>query len=107
MRRLLEELGSDTLYRRLTEKQACFRARLTAKPWRVGCNRPPNRYPWKDADAEIKYRKWQRDYEAKCGAYGICELVEVFGKGCGHEKINAVVALHDKHTCGKTAAPLA
>ncbi|MGA2070902.1 MAG: hypothetical protein ABSG97_06095 [Sedimentisphaerales bacterium] len=107
VRRLLEGLGSDSLYRRLTEKQGCFRARLTAKPWRVGSRKPPNRYPWKDADAEIKYRKWQREYEAKCRAYGVCELVEVFGKGCADEKISTVVALHDKHTCTKTAAPLA
>jgi hypothetical protein len=107
VRRLLDELGSDTLYRRLTEKQGCFRARLTAKPWRVGYKKPPNRYPWKDADAEIKYRKWQQGYETKCGGYGICELVEVFGKPCGHEKISAVVALHDKHTCTKTAVSLA
>ncbi len=107
VRQLLEELGSDMLYRRLTEKQACFRARLTAKPWRIGCKKPPNRYPWRDADSEIKYRRWQRDYEIKCGTYGVCELVEVFGKGSDDEKIKLIVALHDKHTLKKTAVPLA
>ncbi len=107
VRRLLEELGSDSLYQRLTEKQACFRARLTAKPWRVGCSRPPNRYPWKDADAEIEYRKWQRHYEAKYSAYGICEFVEVFGKEAADETIKTIIALHDKHTCQKTGLPLA
>ena len=107
VRQVLEELGSDTMYRRLTAKQACFRARLTAKPWRVGCNRPPNRYPWKDANAEIKYRKWQNNYEVKAGAYGVCELVEVFGKSCGDERIGTVMSLHDKYTCTKTGAALA
>jgi hypothetical protein len=106
VRRLLEELGSDMLYKRLTEKQECFRARLTAKPWRVGCDRPPNRYPWKDEKAEQKYRQWQREYEAKAGRYGVCELVEVFGRGCGDERVSTVVALHDKHTC-RTGAELA
>ena len=33
-KRLLTELGSDPLYRRLTLRQECFRARLTPKPWR-------------------------------------------------------------------------
>jgi hypothetical protein len=107
VRRLLEELGSDMMYRRLTTKQACFRARLTAKPWRIGCNRPPNRYPWKDAEAKDKYRKWQRDYETKAGAYGVCELLDVFGRDCGDDKIRTIVALHDKHTCKKPGAALA
>jgi hypothetical protein len=107
VRLLLEELGSDTMYRRLTVKQASFRARLTAKPWRAGCDRPPNRYPWKDAQAEDNYRKWQRDYEAKADAYDVCELMDLFGRDCGNEKIKMVVSLHDKFTCTNPPAPLA
>jgi hypothetical protein len=107
VRLLLEELGSDMMYRRLTVKQACFRARLTAKPWRVGCNRPPNRFPWKDVEALNRYRKWQRDYEAKAGAYGVCELADVFGKECGDEEIRMIISLHDKFTCSNTVVSLA
>jgi hypothetical protein len=71
----------------------------------VGCRKPPNRFPWKDADAEIKYCKWQREYEVKAGAYSVCELMDVFGKNSDDVKIKSVVPLHDKYTLAKTAPP--
>ena len=104
---LFGELGSDKLYRRLTVKQECFRARLTPKPWRCGCKRPPNRYPWETSKAEEKYRAWQRDYESESEGYGICRLVEVLGDACGDETISGIVSLHDEYTCFDGEAELA
>lgn len=34
--RIMELLGADPLYVKLCERQECFRARLTPKPWRCG-----------------------------------------------------------------------
>jgi hypothetical protein len=42
----LQALGSDPIYTAMCLKQQCFRARLTAKPWRIGVHthmRPPPR----------------------------------------------------------------
>lgn len=106
-KRLLAELGSDELYRRLTEKQECFRARLTPKPWRCGCERPPNRYPWEDATAERGYREWERKYREKTKAYVACELLESIGEPAREESIKTVVELHDRYACGAPGSALA
>jgi hypothetical protein len=98
-RRILVELGSDPLYRTLTLKQECFRARLTPKPWRCGSKRPPNQYPWQDERAEGRYRDWQRRYEQAAAPYRVCALVEACGPAAHHEEIAAVLALHDGLAC--------
>ena len=104
---LLRDLGSDLLYRRLTEKQECFRARLTPKPWRCGCPRPPTRYPWLDADAERAYRQWQHDYEMKSDGYATCELLQAFGDGSCEGGIDTIISVHDEYTCREPEAGLA
>ena len=104
---LLRDLGSDLLYRRLTEKQECFRARLTPKPWRCGCPRPPTRYPWPEANDQTAYRQWQRHYEQNSAAYAICELVQVFGNGSDDGAIDTIVTVHDQYTCRTTETTLA
>jgi hypothetical protein len=106
-RRILDELGSDPLYRTLTLKQECFRARLTPKPWRCGSPRPPNQYPWQDQRAEQRYRDWQGRYEQAAAAYRVCELVETCGAPAPNEEIAAVLALHDELACNPTDQELA
>jgi hypothetical protein len=100
--RLLAELGSDRLYRRLTSNQECFRARLTPKPWRCGCDRPPNRYPWSDEGAERRYRHWERRYAAAAESYGVCELLETCGEAIANGEVAAVIETHDHLTCDDT-----
>jgi hypothetical protein len=106
-RRILVELGSDPLYRTLTLKQECFRARLTPKPWRCRSKRPPNQYPWQDERAEGRYRDWQRRYEQAAAPYRVCALVETCGPVAHHEEITAVLALHDELACNPTDRELA
>jgi len=96
---LLAELESDALYKKLTLKQGCFRARLTPKPWRCGCRRPPNRYPWDSQDAERKYRAWQQAYEAKSQAYATCCFLETLGNASLKAPFADIVSLHDQFTC--------
>jgi hypothetical protein len=105
--RLLTKLGSDPLYRRLTAKQECFRARLTPKPWRCGVKSPTNRYPWKDAEAERRHRDWERRYEKATQRYRVCELVEACGTATVDNAISAVVELHDRLTVGAASMELA
>ncbi len=104
---LLEALGSDALYRRLTLKQECFRARLTPKPWRCGCPRPPYCYPWETAAAEAAHRRWQSEYEAAARPYATCRLVEEFGAPAANGQIAAIVDFHDRFTLRDPQAMLA
>jgi hypothetical protein len=104
---LFGALGADTLYQRLTLKQESFRARLTPKPWRCGCARPPNAFPWANPDAERAYRDWQRDYETKCGAFTTCHLLEAVGTCAEDAAIATTVAVHDRCACGDKSKTLA
>jgi len=97
--RMLTELGSDPLYRRLTLKQECFRARLTPKPWRCGLKNPPNQYPWKNPEAERAYRDWEHRYEQATKRYAVCEFVEICGSASPNGEIAAVLELHDRLAC--------
>jgi hypothetical protein len=66
---ILRSIGSDPLYISLCQAQACFRARLTPKPWRCGIRVRPPRYPWADEAVESKFRQWQAGYERSIQGY--------------------------------------
>jgi len=104
---LLRGLGSDELYRKLTEKQECFRARLTPKPWRCGCRRPPNRYPWIEDKEEEAYREWEREYEQKASRHVACRLIETVGEDASEPRVKMIVEVHDRNASGASDAELA
>jgi hypothetical protein len=106
-RRILEELGSDPLYRRLCEAQECFRARLTPKPWRMHCDIPSSRFPFADAATEQKYREWQRDYDETAPRFATCQLVSAYGDPEPHTDLSPLLKLHDSLTGIANALPLA
>lgn len=105
--RLLDELGSDPLYRRLTERQESFRARLTPKPWRCGSTPPPSPYPRTEPAARRAFAQWQRDYEARCRGYAVCHLVQTVGDAPADGPIGVVIRLHDQYTCARDGERLA
>lgn len=91
---ILEELGSDPLYRQLCEVQECFRARLTPKPWRMGVDMP-QRFPLADATAEALQRDWLREYNEAAQRFATCQLVETFGSSNIDASLAPLVDLHD------------
>jgi hypothetical protein len=91
---ILEELGSDPLYRRLCEVQECFRARLTPKPWRMNVDMP-QKFPLVDATAEELQRQWLREYDAAAQRFATCQLVETLGPPDVDASLAALVDLHD------------
>ena len=105
--RILSELGSDPLYKKLTEKQQCFRARLTAKPWRCGARRPPCNYPWGSSDDERAYRRWEEEYTDACGGFMTCALLSEFDSTSNDPVIRQVIEVHDKSACNRLELPLA
>jgi hypothetical protein len=104
---LLQSIGSDPLYIRLCTAQACFRARLTPKPWRCAVGRPPGLFPRVDAELEMRFQKWKAEYEIGIADYSVSRLVEQIGTTALHPEIAPIVQLHDRFTMGGGDRPLA
>ena len=105
--KLLEELDSDKLYIRLCKSQACFRARLTPKPWRCDFKAPPNLYPRQDANEKRRFTEWQNDYEAASAGYAVCRFVGELGNGKADEAIRQILQLHDSYVLKQSVRALA
>jgi hypothetical protein len=97
---LLKALGSDDLYVRLCQSQRCFRARLTPKPWRIGCDKPPDRFPFRSAESAQAYRQWVADYDRRRAAYTVCAVVGDVGNPQTDAAVEPVMQLHDHYACG-------
>lgn len=110
-KRILAELDSDPLYRRLCETQECFRARFTPKPWRMRSvlrlHNPPGRYPFPDAASERRYRDWEREYDQAAPQFATCQLIETYGTNEPHPQLAPLLKLHDSLTGVERPRPLA
>ena len=104
---LLETFGADALYLQLCWNQECYRARLTPKPWRVGVQRPPSRFPWLTPEEEQKYRLWQRDYEGRLAGYAVCRFETQYGRELPARELEPLIALHDEMTGASSGLQLA
>lgn len=97
--RFFDAIGADPMYRRMCHHQNCFRARLTAKPWRmpgfvVG---KIHGGVWPIAEVMRPERAgWVREYEAMASGFAACRFVESVGSGNVHSQVRAVVELHDR-----------
>lgn len=98
--KLLEQLGSDKLYVRLCERQACFRARLTPKPWRLKISNVPTRYPFKTADHKKWFEDWVAGYEKASKAYSVCNPLGNFGNPQIADNVELILQVHDLYCCG-------
>ena len=97
----------DRAYAKLCEVQQSFRARLTPKPWRCGCERPPSRFPFHDESDQIKYNEWLADYDHAAATHSTCALVEEVGWGRVGSEIAPLLALHDRIARVDSGLPLA
>jgi hypothetical protein len=87
----------DPVYQRMCIRQNCFRARLSAKPWRCGVEshvRP--RGVWPVAAELMPVRSaWVEAYEERAAEFAACRFVESFGSGIVHPDVGTVVKFHD------------
>jgi hypothetical protein len=94
----------------MCHNQQCFRARVSAKPWRIGLRShlKPRPGVWPVAADRLPARNaWVDDYERRAAAYAACEFVESLGSGTVHPQVQPVQDLHDQ-LCGATSGrPLA
>jgi len=91
-------VSTDPVYVRMCINQRCFRARLTAKPWRIGISAHMRPRPgvWPVSAERMALRsEWIAEYEARAAAFSACRFVESIGSGIIHESLQAVIELHD------------
>jgi hypothetical protein len=110
VQRFFAQVSADPVYVRMCTNQNCFRARLTAKPWRIGISahmRPrPGIWPVRPESVAVR-NGWIADYEAKAAAFAACRFVESMGSGVVHRAVKAVVDLHDRESGALSEAEIA
>jgi hypothetical protein len=96
----MKTLGADGLYQKLCLSQACFRARLTPKPWRIGLQRPDTRHPFSTPQEEASQHAWQTQYNQKIGGFSVCKVLANLGQAAVHQDIAQIMEIHDQYTLG-------
>ena len=92
------KVGADPIFVRMCMNQKCFRARLTAKPWRMGMTTAIRPRPgvWPVRPERLKERAaWVAVYEQRAADFSACQFVDALGSGAIDSKVAEVVALHD------------
>ena len=103
-------IGTDPIYVSMCLNQQCFRARLTAKPWRIGIQSPMRPRPgvWPVAAARLPVRNaWIAEYEAAAKSYAACHFLESVGNGLVHPQAREVLDLHDTFSQARDSLPIA
>lgn len=103
---IFEDLGSDQLYRHLCKAQRCFRARLTAKPWRAGLKQPSYPFPREEPGQAQSFKQWLDTYDKKTGKLAVCRHLEDLGNAETHQTVTEILNLHDKYVLGSGTDPL-
>jgi len=109
-RALLAALGTDKQYVAMCRRQRCFRARLTAKPWRIGIQgrlRPrPGVWPV-SPERRAERAAWLAAYDAAAAGHAACRHERTLGLGPEHPRAAAVRKLHDELCRSHSDLPLA
>jgi len=103
-------LGADKVYARMCRNQRCFRARVSAKPWRIGIGEHLRPRPgvWPVAPDKLPLREgWVARYEAAALGHAACRFVEAMGGGAIDVKAQAVAQLHDELCRADSDQPIA
>ncbi|TDM06025.1 MAG: hypothetical protein C4K60_15280 [Ideonella sp. MAG2] len=97
--KFFQAVGADPLYVRMCQRQRCFRARLTGKPWRMGIEHHLRPRPgvWPVAPERLALRqRWVDVYERTAERFSACHFVGEQGEGRTTPELEEVVRLHDE-----------
>lgn len=103
-------LGADPVYALMCLRQQCFRARVSAKPWRIGipAHLKPRPGVWPVAPEHLPGRAaWVARYEAAAQHFAACTFLETLGSGTVHEDVVPVQQWHDELSRACSALPIA
>ena len=92
-------VGCDPTYARMCLLQRCFRARLSAKPWRIGIDQHirPRRAAWPVHPDKLEQRsQWIAAYEERARNFSACRYLETRGSKDLHLALASTVTLHDE-----------
>jgi hypothetical protein len=103
----LGSVGADPLYVRLCKAQACFRARLTPKPWRCGHFGNNVTWPIEGEERQQNFAEWLAAYTSKQSQFATCRYLGTLGSNVVHPDIETIVEVHDKITRCHEPMPLA
>lgn len=106
---LFEALSADPLYVLLCNKQQCFRARVSGKPWRMGLSGLSStlrRWPLPDAQHPAR-RQWAQHYDEQAQHYAACRLALHLGPRRMCAEAQAFVEWHDAACNACSELPLA
>jgi hypothetical protein len=99
---------ADPVYAKMCRFQICFRARVSAKPWRIGHHRMGSAvWPVTDPDRLRARVAWVNAYTAAAGSYAACRLVEELGAGVEDAGVAEVIATHDRLSGALGGLPIA
>jgi hypothetical protein len=103
-------LETDPIYVSMCLNQQCFRARVSAKPWRIGIQSHLRPRPgvWPVAPSRLPVRNsWIADYEKAASSYAACSFLECLGSGAVHPSAQSVLELHDELCSASSKLPIA
>jgi hypothetical protein len=104
------QLGVDKVYARMCLNQNCFRARVSAKPWRIGIGEHMRPRPgvWPVAPERLPARAdWVARYEAAALGHAACRYLEDVGGATVHPSAQRVQQLHDELSRAHSGLPIA
>lgn len=107
---LFTQLGVDEVYSRMCVNQNCFRARVSAKPWRIGIHEHMRPQPgvWPVAPEKLPLRDaWVARYERAAEGHSACQFIEAVGSKTVHPSAAAVQDVHDRLSKAGTGLPTA
>ena len=108
--RCFAAVGADPHYVRMCLRQQCFRARVSAKPWRIGIDQHLRPRPgvWPVAAERLAQRReWVARYETAAGDYAACAFIEALGNAVVAPAVAEVQHLHDALCGSASGRPLA
>lgn len=105
-----KKFDTDQLYQQMCWNQNCFRARVTAKPWRIGIasHMKPRPGIWPVSLDRVPARDaWIREYEHTAKLFAACHFIESMGSGVVHPDVRPVIELHDTLASALSNRPIA
>jgi len=105
-----QALAADPVYAAMCLNQHCFRARVSAKPWRIGIgdHMKPRPGTWPVSPERLPERRaWLERYDRAATGFAACRYIESIGKGASMPAAQAVQQLHDELCQAHSKLPIA
>lgn len=103
------ELVTDPVYVAMCVNQRCFRARVSAKPWRIGIKDrlTPRPGVWPVSPDRLPQRRaWLERYDRAAAGFAACRFIESIGNGVSVPAARAVQELHDELCRARSDRPI-